>query len=195
MVPPILRKKAWPGWLFYATINMSPTNTIWRDAPAFFEYITRCQSFLQLGKPDNDFLVYLPVYDMWNDIPGRFVGFDIHKDGSVCTEVYQDDTNHYGRWLWCRLYFWFFLLKVHRVRMVCWRQAEVLVIKFVPAVKLIPVSTLKKLVALASGGNRILWNIIRKMCLDMLHWNRIGATICTVGTVARRKVFPRHTGF
>jgi hypothetical protein len=45
------KEAAWPGWLFYATINMSPTNTIWRDAPAFFEYITRCQSFLQLGKP------------------------------------------------------------------------------------------------------------------------------------------------
>ncbi len=69
----------WPGWLFYASINMSPTNTIWRDAPAFFQYITRCQSFLQMGKPDNDFLIYLPVYDMWHDQDGRMLAFDIHK--------------------------------------------------------------------------------------------------------------------
>lgn len=69
----------WPGWLFYASINMSPTNTIWRDAPAFFQYITRCQSFLQMGQPDNDFLVYLPIYDLWSEIPGRYVAFDIHK--------------------------------------------------------------------------------------------------------------------
>ena len=69
----------WPGWLFYASINMSPTNTIWHDVPAFFQYITRCQSFLQMGKPDNDFLVYLPVYDMWNDVNGRLLQFDIHK--------------------------------------------------------------------------------------------------------------------
>jgi len=69
----------WPGWLFYASINMSPTNTIWRDAPAFFQYITRCQSFLQMGKPDNDFLIYLPVYDMWHDQDGRMLSFDIHK--------------------------------------------------------------------------------------------------------------------
>lgn len=68
----------WPGWLFYATINMSPTNTIWRDAPAMFEYITRCQSFLQMGQPDNDFLVYLPVFDMWYEQPGRMLMFDIH---------------------------------------------------------------------------------------------------------------------
>lgn len=69
---------AWPGWKFYASIDMSPTNSIWRDAPAFFRYITRCQSFLQMGQPDNDFLVYLPVYDMWDEQPGRLLMFDIH---------------------------------------------------------------------------------------------------------------------
>ena len=54
-----------PGWKFYASIDMSPTNSIWRDAPYLMQYIERCQSFLQLGEPDNDFLVYLPVRDMW----------------------------------------------------------------------------------------------------------------------------------
>lgn len=69
----------WPGWKFYASIDMSPTNSIWRDAPAFFNYISRCQSFLQMGKPDNDFLVYLPVYDMWQEQPGRYLTFSIHE--------------------------------------------------------------------------------------------------------------------
>jgi len=73
------RTAEWPGWLFYASVNMSPTNTIWRDAPAFFEYITRCQSFLQKGSADNDFLLYLPIYDLWNDQPGRYLTFDIHQ--------------------------------------------------------------------------------------------------------------------
>ncbi len=73
------REAEWPGWLFYASVNMSPTNSIWRDAPAFFDYIARCQSFLQMGKPDNDFLVYLPVYDMWHEAGERFLAFDIHK--------------------------------------------------------------------------------------------------------------------
>lgn len=73
------KEAAWPGWQFYASINMSPTNTIWHDAPAMFSYITRCQSFLQMGKPDNDFLIYLPVYDAWNDLDGRLLQFDIHK--------------------------------------------------------------------------------------------------------------------
>lgn len=72
------KQEAWPGWKFYASIDMSPTNSIWRDAPAFFSYITRCQSFLQMGKPDNDFLVYLPVYDIWQQQKGRLLMFDIH---------------------------------------------------------------------------------------------------------------------
>lgn len=73
------KEAQWPGWKFYASIDMSPTNSIWHDAPAFFNYITRCQSFLQMGKPDNDFLVYLPVYDMWHEQPGRLMMFDIHS--------------------------------------------------------------------------------------------------------------------
>lgn len=69
----------WPGWKFYASIDMSPTNTIWKDAPAFFDYITRVQSFLQSGKPDNDFLLYLPIYDIWNEQRGNyFTTFAIH---------------------------------------------------------------------------------------------------------------------
>ncbi|NDW11472.1 glycosyl hydrolase family 2 [Bacteroides sp. 214] len=69
----------WPGWKFYASIDMSPTNSIWKDAPAFFNYITRCQSFLQMGQPDSDFLLYLPVYDMWYEQSGRLLMFDIHS--------------------------------------------------------------------------------------------------------------------
>ena len=72
------KEAEWPGWLFYASINMNPTNSIWHDAPSFFDYITRCQSFLQMGKPDNDFLIYLPVYDMWDEQPGRLLLFSIH---------------------------------------------------------------------------------------------------------------------
>ena len=69
----------WPGWKFYASVDMSPTNTIWKDAPAFFNYIARVQSFLQSGKPDNDFLLYLPIYDIWEEQRGNyFTTFAIH---------------------------------------------------------------------------------------------------------------------
>lgn len=70
----------WPGWKFYASIDMSPTNSIWRDAPELMKYITNCQTYLQWGQPDNDFLVYLPVRDMWRKNPKNWLmQFDIHK--------------------------------------------------------------------------------------------------------------------
>jgi hypothetical protein len=69
----------WPGWKFYASIDMSPTNNLWEDAPAFCKYIERTQSFMQYGEPDNDILVYLPFYDMIYEQPGRLVQFDIHS--------------------------------------------------------------------------------------------------------------------
>ena len=69
----------WPGWKFYASIDMSPTNSIWRDAPELMKYITNCQTYLQWGHPDNDFLVYLPVRDMWRTNTKKWLMmFDIH---------------------------------------------------------------------------------------------------------------------
>ena len=80
----------WPGWKFYASIDMSPTNSIWRDAPYFMQYVERCQSFLQMGQPDNDFLVYLPVRDMWQKNPQKLLmQFSIHAMGKLAPEFIQ----------------------------------------------------------------------------------------------------------
>jgi hypothetical protein len=77
----------WPGWKFYASIDMSPTNSIWRDAPYFMKYVERCQSFLQWGQPDNDFLVLLPVRDMWKNQQDKLLmQFSIHAMGKLAPE-------------------------------------------------------------------------------------------------------------
>ena len=68
----------WPGWRFYASVDMSPYNSWWETMPKFSDYIARCQSFLQWGEPDNDLLVYLPFYDMIYEQPGTAALFDIH---------------------------------------------------------------------------------------------------------------------
>ena len=39
------RNAVFPGWLFYASINMSPTAPLWRDAGAMLDYIARSQAF------------------------------------------------------------------------------------------------------------------------------------------------------
>ncbi len=92
---------AWPGWKFYASIDMSPTNSIWRDAPFLMRYIERCQRLLQWGEPDNDFLIYLPVRDMWKkDTKHLLMMFDINtmdkKAPEFIRSVMEVDSLGYG---------------------------------------------------------------------------------------------------
>lgn len=61
----------WPGWLFYASTEMNSRNPIWHDVKTVNDYIARCQSILQSGKPDNDILLYWPVADFWSNPSGR----------------------------------------------------------------------------------------------------------------------------
>ena len=55
----------WPGWHFYASLEMNPRNSIWRDADAVNAYAARVQSILQSGQPDNDILLYWNIADFW----------------------------------------------------------------------------------------------------------------------------------
>lgn len=70
--------EAWPGWLFYASTNFAPSNSFWRDFSELNTYIARCQSLLQSGRPDNDVLLYWPVYDIWHNKDGMLVGLSVH---------------------------------------------------------------------------------------------------------------------
>ena len=55
----------WPGRLFYAAVHFTQANPFWDNFKQLNEYVARCQSFLQAGKPDNDVLVYYPIYDKY----------------------------------------------------------------------------------------------------------------------------------
>ncbi|OFX34291.1 MAG: hypothetical protein A2W90_09535 [Bacteroidetes bacterium GWF2_42_66] len=57
----------WPGWMFYAAVHFAPTNPWWNDLKAINEYVTNCQSFMQKSVPDNDILLYFPIYDAWSE--------------------------------------------------------------------------------------------------------------------------------
>ena len=64
------QNETWPGWLFYAAVHFTPANSFWKDFPTLNNYIARCQSFLQDGKPDNDVLLYFPFSDQISE-PGN----------------------------------------------------------------------------------------------------------------------------
>ena len=61
------QNEPWPGFLFYAAVEFTPANPFWNDFRKLNEYITRVQSFLQPGMPDNDLLLYFPVFDRYAD--------------------------------------------------------------------------------------------------------------------------------
>ncbi|MFB2117747.1 glycosyl hydrolase [Parapedobacter sp. 2B3] len=70
---------AWPGWLFYASVNFVPNNSWWPHLKGLNQYITRVQSVLQTGKPDSELLLYWPVYDNWDDPMGKLMQFTVHN--------------------------------------------------------------------------------------------------------------------
>ncbi|BCU75934.1 glycosyl hydrolase [Luteolibacter sp. LG18] len=73
----------WPGWQFYAAVNFGPQGGLWRDLPNFNGYLTRCQSVLQSGAPDNDVLLYFPVDDLYHDAKEQLIPFTMHNAETV----------------------------------------------------------------------------------------------------------------
>lgn len=86
-------RATWPGWKFYASVNFNVNNTIWEDVSEMFAYIARCQAMLQSGKPDNETLLYWPVYDVWDKHHNGslFFQFKIHS-----LEEWLQGTNFYS---------------------------------------------------------------------------------------------------
>ncbi|TCD05630.1 glycoside hydrolase [Pedobacter frigidisoli] len=69
---------SWPGWLFYASVEMNPNNSLWPHAKGLNNYIARCQSILQAGEADNELLIYWPIYDVWNRAKGLDMALKVH---------------------------------------------------------------------------------------------------------------------
>lgn len=68
----------WPGWVFYASTQMNPRNSIWYDADALNTYVARCQAVLQTGRPDQDILLYWPIHDYWHNADGLVKNMTVH---------------------------------------------------------------------------------------------------------------------
>ncbi|MFI1773437.1 glycosyl hydrolase [Thalassobellus citreus] len=75
------KRAEWPGWKFYASVNFNPNLALGEDENQLFSYIANCQSLLQSGNPDNENLLYWPIYDVWNSYLNNnlFFQFKIHS--------------------------------------------------------------------------------------------------------------------
>jgi hypothetical protein len=84
----------WPGWLFYASSQLNTRNPLWRDlGDGLNAYVSRCQSLLQTGSPDNDLLVYWPADDLWHNPDGQQIQLTVHAswlEASPCGKLMTD---------------------------------------------------------------------------------------------------------
>jgi hypothetical protein len=85
---------AWPGWLFYASTQLNPQNSIWRDVSKLNEYVTRCQLILQEGESANDLLVYFPVHDILHN-PNRRLASGLQIKGDWLLDTLAMKTLRY----------------------------------------------------------------------------------------------------
>ena len=139
----------WPGWLFYASFEYNPRNAIWRDAPLLNAYITRCQSILQSGWPDNDVAIYWPVYDIWHNASGMQQMLTVHHPEwlteSSCGKVAaQLKVEGFG-------------FDFISDRQLLAGQSKAYKAVVVPKTVLIPLATLKKLFELSSSGQPVIF--------------------------------------
>ncbi|OXU14009.1 glycosyl hydrolase [Sedimentisphaera salicampi] len=78
-IPYSPKEAKWPGWQFYASVNLGPQGGLWRNLPAYNSYAARCQAALQEGRPDSDILLYFPVHDLWNTGGKAYKTFGVHN--------------------------------------------------------------------------------------------------------------------
>ena len=93
--------QSWPGWYFYASTQLSVTNPLWNDFAAFNAYVTRVQSVLQSGSPDNEVLLYWPFADVLDDAEGLMHQYQVEKaawllDSPVAKTALELETEGYA---------------------------------------------------------------------------------------------------
>jgi len=144
----------WPGLLFYAAVNFSPTNTWWSDMKIVNQYVARCQSFLQDAVSDNDLLVYFPVYDDWS-AKGNSLLVHLQSDKVNLIKVISDRLVKEG---YCFDYISDRQLQNSSVSQnIIKTEGGVYKTILVPSCYYIPLKTMEKLKELASGGVKIIF--------------------------------------
>ena len=154
---------AWPGWLFYASTQMNPRNSLWRDVPALNGYVARCQAVLQSGQPDNDLLLYWPIHDLWHTGSSPAVDPDlitctVHRDGWISKQPLGATASL----LWRRGYGFDFVSDRQLETAKATRDGIAMPggtyrAIVVPPTTRMPLSTLRKLLALAASGGRVIF--------------------------------------
>jgi len=149
----------WPGWQFYASVNFGPTGGLWHDLPPYNAYVTRCQSVLQSGKADNNILLYLPIYDFWQKAGELSMPFSVHNQ-----DKWLRNSSFYkaAMTMWNRGYTFDvvsdrFLTKARFENGKVLLSGNVYQVIVIPLCRLMPVTTMEKLMDLTRAGATIIF--------------------------------------
>ena len=158
------KRAAWPGWKFYASVNMSPNNTIWEDAPEMFSYLARSQQILQAGNPDNETLVYWPIYDVYNrQLKNKlFFQFKIHSldEWLHGTSFYEVSTDLMKKGYGVDFISDAFIAEAKVKNGALQLPGGSFKALVIPEVKYMPLETLKKLLQLKKEGANIIFKAL-----------------------------------
>ena len=153
----------YPGWLFYASTNFGPNSHFAEYFYLLNKYVESCQKLLQESKPDNDVLVYFPIHDLWAT-PAKSAG-----------GVHLLEVHHVDRWLldlpfgkltqklWNEGYSFDYVSDRQLDRLSVNKSGELFsgnaIYKtlIIPAVTYLPEETLDRLLLLAKGGAKIIF--------------------------------------
>ncbi len=150
------RQEPWPGWQFYASVEFNPRSAWWSDFGALNAYVTRVQSFLQAGEPDQDVLLYYPFHDALRFGPGRLTHF-----GGASAPNIGSPFEEAAATLQRRGYTYDYIsdrqlagtrVSDGRLRTASGASYETLV---VPATRYIPLETFERIIALAREGAQV----------------------------------------
>jgi hypothetical protein len=162
----------WPGWVFYASYQMNPRNSVWHDVPTLNAYVARCQAVLQSGRSDNDLLVYWPVYDVWHNPDGLVQELQVeHRDWFE-----EQPVGHTAERLWNRGYAFDYLsdkqlAHAHSAGKEIALGGGQYRALLVPPTQHMPVETLSKLLELAKGGATVIFE--DRLPADVPGWGKL----------------------
>jgi len=150
---------AWPGWLFYASTQFNPNNTWWNDFPALNAYVTRVQTVLQSGRPDNDVLLYWPFEDVIDRPDGLMQQYGVHDRSWLEGSAFQRMATNL-------LKAGYSLDYISDAQLLQTRVADGGLVTpggaryralVIPATRRMPVETLAKLLALQQAGGAVIF--------------------------------------
>jgi hypothetical protein len=152
------KNEPWPGFLFYAAVEFTPSNPFWNDFKGLNSYITRVQSFLQQGMTDNDILLYFPVFDRYSDygkgMLEHFDGISAAFDGTYFKTSAETMLE--------KGYCYDFVSDLQLKNTVCnesllQTEGNVYNTLILPGCKYIPVETFTQILRLANNGAKIIF--------------------------------------